>query len=204
MVTSAATSIPTSFSATSTQYTSGATHGYHGSNNTSTTDRAYCISRNRTNNYTFYYFTITGIPTNATITSVSCIFRARVSSPSYPASVQLFAGDTAKSNSVSVNKTTTTGDIYTLSGGTWTLNEIQTLNLKITHNASANNRWMAFNGADLTVNYECDEGGGTKIYTKTSTGWTELQKVFKKVSGSWAEQSDLTNVFESDKIYVRN
>jgi len=43
-----------------------------------------------------------------------------------------------------------------------------------------------------------------KMYTKVNGGWVELQKVYKKVSNSWVEQTDLTNVFETDKIYVRN
>jgi len=202
IVTSAATSIPTSYSASSEQFTSAATNGYNNSSNTSTTNRAYCISRTDPH-YTFYYFTITGIPSNATITSVTCIFRSRVYSARYPFNVQLCSGDVAKSNTVSVNKTTTQGDIYTLSGGSWTVNEIQALNLKIVHNTNASNRWMAFNGADLTITYEYDDSsGGSGVSTKENGVWNEASAVWKKINNTWVKQTNTQNIF-TDSVYLK-
>lgn len=56
--------------------------------------------------------------------------------------------------------------------------------------------------ADHTI--VVSDAQSNKMYTKVNGNWVGLQKVYKKVSNSWVEQTDLTNVFESDKIYVRN
>jgi hypothetical protein len=42
------------------------------------------------------------------------------------------------------------------------------------------------------------------MYTKSNGSWTTMSKVYKKINNAWVEQTDLTNVFEADKIYVRD
>lgn len=42
-----------------------------------------------------------------------------------------------------------------------------------------------------------------KILFKDGSTWRQAVKVYKKVSGSWVEQTDLTNVFSSGGKYVR-
>ena len=46
--------------------------------------------------------------------------------------------------------------------------------------------------------------GTMNIYKITSTGsWTLVSKAYKKINGSWVQQSDLTNVFDSTKNWVK-
>lgn len=48
-----------------------------------------------------------------------------------------------------------------------------------------------------------DEGNDQTAYIKVNGGWIACSKVYKKVSGSWIEQTDLSNVFDSDTIYIK-
>ena len=41
------------------------------------------------------------------------------------------------------------------------------------------------------------------IYFKNGTTWTAATKVYKKVSGSWVQQTNLTNVFSNNVNYVK-
>lgn len=41
------------------------------------------------------------------------------------------------------------------------------------------------------------------IYFKNGSSWAQATAVYKKINGSWVQQSDLTNVFDSTKNYVR-
>lgn len=42
-----------------------------------------------------------------------------------------------------------------------------------------------------------------KLFTKSGNSWIQVTKAYKKVNGSWVEQSDLTTVFESGINYVK-
>jgi hypothetical protein len=51
-----------------------------------------------------------------------------------------------------------------------------------------------------------DNGGYSDRYIrfyKTTGGWVAATKVYKKVNGSWVEQSDLTTVFDTNTNYVK-
>ena len=43
--------------------------------------------------------------------------------------------------------------------------------------------------------------GRLYLYKRSGGGWTEANKVYKKVSGSWVEQTNLTSVFDSGTNY---
>ena len=42
----------------------------------------------------------------------------------------------------------------------------------------------------------------SKLFVKSGNSWTQVIKAYKKVNGSWVEQSDLTTVFNSSTNYV--
>lgn len=46
-------------------------------------------------------------------------------------------------------------------------------------------------------------GGTATIYFKNNGSWTAVAKAYKKVSGAWVEQSDLTTVFASNTNYLK-
>lgn len=55
---------------------------------------------------------------------------------------------------------------------------------------------------DHTINVTT--GGQTAtLYLKVNGVWTAVSKCWKKVNGTWVEQTDLTNVFDPDANYVR-
>lgn len=48
-----------------------------------------------------------------------------------------------------------------------------------------------------------DTGGDTDtMWFKANGSWVEAVKVYKKVSGAWVEQADLTQVFDNGTDYV--
>ena len=48
-------------------------------------------------------------------------------------------------------------------------------------------------------------GGGSQatIYVKVNSSWVPATAVYKKVNGAWVQQSDLSNVFDTTKNYVK-
>ena len=58
--------------------------------------------------------------------------------------------------------------------------------------------------ADATIAVTIGGGGGdtSKIYVKLNGSWVEVTP-YKKVNGSWVLQTDVTNVFDSSKKYIK-
>ena len=48
-----------------------------------------------------------------------------------------------------------------------------------------------------------DTGTTESLYFKNNNSWVQATHVYKKVNGSWVEQSDLTNVFQSGVNYIK-
>ena len=59
-------------------------------------------------------------------------------------------------------------------------------------------------GADLTVTYSYDNAAGDTMYVKSGGVWVPASKVYKKVSGSWVQQTNLTEIFENGVNYKVN
>lgn len=120
----------------------------------------------------YYNFNCSGIPSGATITSVSCRARASRSSTNsnYIASayLQLCTGTTTKGSQTSV--ATTTATYFDLTPGDWTLAELQNAKIRFrgtrgTRSTSSTSYSLRFFGAVLTVEYSFQ---GT-AYTVTAT-----------------------------------
>lgn len=73
-----------------------------------------------------------------------------------------------------------------------------------TYSASVQSRYYRFSPYYLYKGSSCSSMGTMNIYKITSTGsWTLVSKAYKKINGSWVQQSDLTNVFDSNTNYVK-
>lgn len=113
--------------------------------------------------YGIFTFNCSGIPTDATINSVSC--NARVSfTSSYITNVsfQLYANSTAKGSATTATANTSGSGNQLTNTGTWTRTELNNIRLRINFNTSSNaskqsNRRLNFYGADLTINYTYNE-----------------------------------------------
>lgn len=137
---------------TSTDYP--ITNGY--TDTTSTTYARFTLSTSTTG-YLYYTFNVTGIPSNATITSITGQVKARVSNTSRVTNTvcQLYAGTTAKGSNVTF-ASTSTSNVVTLSPGTsWNVSELSDLRLRIGGTGSSNTqtKYIYFYGASITINY---------------------------------------------------
>ena len=105
----------------------------------------------------FYTFDAPDIPSNATINSVTASARIRVSSTTRVTntSAQLYSGSTAKGSSSTFASTSTT-NTFNLTPGTWTVNELQNIRLRVAATGSSSGsqtRYVYFYGATITINY---------------------------------------------------
>lgn len=133
-----------------------------------------------------YTFDLSGIPANATITSVSCRVKAHEENSSRSAfTLQLYAGDTAKGSETTVSGTSNT--IYTLTTGMWTRAEIDQLVLHTEYGYYGG----LVAGATLTVEYSADKQASATI-TATSEGWSLSGNMYHKEGGSWVQSSIVT------------
>ena len=166
-ITTGATFIPTAYNSSSTFPTGNvqnSANGLNGSDNTSAQVRFTVTS---TTYYALYDFSVSGIPSNATINSVSCTARAYVNNTSRVTTrtMQLYAGNTAKGSATTISGTSSA--VYTMSVGNWTISELQNARIRITGQKSTSNQtgYIYFYGATLTVNYTYQE----TIYEITAT-----------------------------------
>lgn len=51
--------------------------------------------------------------------------------------------------------------------------------------------------------YSSSDYYAANVY-KVDPAWVQVSKAYKKVNGSWVEQSDLTTVFDSNKSYIHS
>lgn len=136
---------------------SGVDNGY--TDSSSTSYATISLTRgSRAETHLWYLFDTSSIPDGAVITSVACTVKCYISSTnsSYIATrqVQLFAGDTAKGSATTITNSTS---VRTMSVGTWTLDELRNLRLRVyavrgTSNVNTN-YYFRFYGATLSVTY---------------------------------------------------
>lgn len=143
------TANPSSSGGTST--VSNASRAYTDEN--STTYANPRLGGNNVANSWYFKFNTSSIPQSATIISVSCKARAKLTATSTvsPRTIGLYSGSTLKG---STQNLTTSDKIFTFSGETWTLEELS--DARVTVNAtksSGSSPWLYFYGATLTVEY---------------------------------------------------
>ena len=214
---------PTEYSDVTFTTTYMQTPEYGCNSSANTQDRARFAMRNT--NYNIYYdFPAFNIPNFATIISVSCTAKAHVQNSSYYPSLQLYSGTSPKGTAVNVTSTTS-GHTEALDTGTWTAAELNNVRLRLhaVGVTSSQSSYAFFFGATVGVVYSYEgeyfytisnisadhtivisEASTGKTYAKTSTGWAEMQKIYKKVNGSWVEQTPDPSIFDPNEIYLRN
>ena len=218
----------TEYDSTSSSASTSSTNMANGATGTGSTTYATLYGGRNATYYYYYNFSITGIPQDATIQQLSLSVKGcRYSTYGWNA---ILCKGTTEVDSVSI----TASGSSTNSGGTpmvdvltstnFGVSDLTNIKLKLKPTQGSNNSRLFFYGADLVITYTVDnvyyvytisnisadhtivisDVSSDKMYMKVNGEWVGLQKVHKKINGSWVEQTDLTNVFESDKIYVRN
>jgi hypothetical protein len=163
---------PTGYTGTS-NLTISTSNGYaNGYTNTSSTTYAQFTVSTSTTGYTYYTFTISGIPSNATISSVSCTAKIRVSSTSRVTNtnIQLYTGTTAKGSSTTFASTSASNIVTVNGGSSWTIAEVNNIRLRFggTGSTSSYTKAIYFYGANLSVTYSI-QGTEYEIISTLST-----------------------------------
>lgn len=175
---------------------------YTSSNMSSTSNASKCIgvsaedgsatgnmysSGSSTTGVVEYSFDLSSIPSNATISSVSCDVMAHEENSSRSTfTLQLYSGSTAKGSATTVSGTSNT--VYSLSCGSWTRSEIDSLVLHTEYGYYGG----LVAGATLTIVYEAEAQYSATI-TGTASGWTiTSNSMYQKSSGSWSQVSTVT------------
>ena len=157
------TFIPSSYDSANSQVASTDTSNTpaNGLTNADSTTRAAFTSNTTAYSTTkFYYnFDCSSIPRNATITSVSCSFKATCSSNYFDTRVgQLCTGTTKKGSGTTITNTSVNNTVYVqqiADTGTWTREELDNIKILIeaVRGSSTSAFTLSFYGATLSVTY---------------------------------------------------
>ena len=186
------------------------THGH--ADSTSTDYASMNLTRGQSaQSYMYWEFNLPAIPTNATINSITCNYKARVSSSSTnyiaQATIQLYSGTTAKGSSKSIRTTSTeASSLSSTQIGTWTPAEINAgMRLRTWAqrggSRTTSNYYIYFYGADIEIEYT--EASGDKVFIKSNGSWVEVAHAYKKVNGAWVEQTDLSTLFSEGNVIIK-
>ena len=170
-----------------------------GASNTSYARIAARRSTNDGESYCYWPFDVSVIPSEATIDSVICKVKAKLSNNDVAEGfLWLFSGDVEKGSDILITETSET--IYTLQHDIWTRSELSYIRLSTRINSpSTSTRYLDFYGADLIVTYSCQS---EKFMLKLDGAWHDVARVFKKVNGVWVEVDDLSTAVDTSKKLV--
>ena len=175
-------------------------HSYSGSASTNNSAR-WTTSSSSTVGYVYYTFSISGIPSNATITSVSCIAKIWINQTSRVSNttIQLYTGTTAKGSSSTFSSTSTTNTVTLNTGNSWTVSEVNNIRLRFGGQKanSNNNGYIYFYGADLSISYSLN---GTE-YEIVSTLATDVIDSIEPAGQTWIfEGNDYELTINGDSV----
>ena len=219
----------TQYDSSNSNASTSSTNMNNGAAGTDSTTYATLYGGRNATNYYYYNFSITGIPQNAIIQQVTLSVKGcRFSAYEWNAAL---CKNTTEISSVlitasgSSSSTPDTPSIDTLSDNGFNLSDLSNVKLKLKPvNGSSSSRLFFF-GANITINYsipgsdidyyyytisnisadhviEINDKVSQYPYIKINNAWSKYSKVFKKINGSWTEQSDMENVFDANGIYV--
>ena len=194
---------------------------------TQTTSNYYSSSSSSQAVFT-YSMAFTDIPSNAIINRVYVMVNGHAESTSNSSEymcVQLKSGDTDLTGQLNFKDIGTSNSTQTLEATTLpTISQLASMVLEVTLGYYGG----AINGATCYVDYSLPgdtpeyytytyevDGDATIvvvigsaeqqsiIYVKNNNVWQQYSKAYKKINGSWVEQTDLTNLFDTNTNYVK-
>lgn len=181
--------------------------------NSSSTSYAQFSVVDGSNAYTYVYllFDTSTVPSDAEISAVTCKVKLGATGSANYIKNRQVRGYRGTSSSIGYSTVfSTTATVYTMDLGSaaWTYEKLDEFCLRLqaqrTTSKTSTAYYLRVYGADLTVTYSYDNAAGDTMYVKSGGVWVPASKVYKKVSGSWVLQSDLTNIFESGVNYKTN
>lgn len=175
----------------------------NGYTDATSTSYAYitCTTGSRAESHISYTFDVSEIPEGATIDSVTCSVKSRVSSTSYltASTIQLYSGSTAKGAATSAASTSATARSIS-NTGTWTYEEIQNIQVRLTgtRGTSSTSRaaYLYFYGATLNITYSLNGTAYTIGATSNVTGTTVEPSTQEVMEGESATISIYSNLID--------
>lgn len=154
-------------------------------------------------------FDMSQVPVGATIDSIACRIKARISNSSpyvLTGVAQLYYGATAMGGEVELGTSAVAQTFNDV--GYWDRDRLSQLTLLITCTrgvmGGSNSQTLRFYGAELVVNYS---GGSTEpteqLWAKPDDSWLVVQQLWKKSGGVWSVQSDVAAAMDQNANYVK-
>lgn len=175
-------------------------------------DDTYCRLALKTGanaiSYRYFKFNLDDLPTNATILSVSAKVKASTSAQSNTyvteAIAQLATGLTLKGDSCNIKHAT--ASVQNISNpGNWTKEELEDARMYFQATRGTQKTtstiYIYIYGAELTVTYSIPPQNF--LYIKNNGFWAPITQAYKKINGIWVEETDLTQVFDSNNTYIQ-
>ena len=181
---------------------------------TNTDSTNYATATHTTSGTSSYYLYIKGfnfsnIPSDANVTSVKVYIKGYESQNSTSTSYApcLVNNTTALSGTTASENFSSSTHTIEIPTGSYTWATLKgygsNLGVRVTVRRSNKNRqsYVYIYGVEIEVTYTVP--GDETLYFKQNGAWVSASKVYKKISGSWVEQSDLSQVFDSQTNYVK-
>lgn len=132
------------------------------------------------------------------------------SAPSLPSGVTkwdsvVISGTWSWGGKGSISRVTINGT-NTSSGVAFNINlsTSQTSPLSISCVGNKNATGSSFTWSNLKITYTYTEPGPSEqLKIKSNGAWQNVSKVYKKINGSWVEQSNLASLFDTNTNYVK-
>jgi len=210
--------VPSAYTRSSSSYVVVSDPSNMYTNTDNTTNYASLRGRGGRSSNTTYYAFIHGfnfddVPSDANVTKF--VVKIKCSKNEYQdvgGSYRLRLASTPSSSSV-ISSTTaqtdisTTPNIITLPTGSRTWAQLVgyganfSIEVPLRNNSttSSNYPYVYVYGAEIEVTYTA---ASNKLFIKQNGIWVESTHVYKKTSGSWVEQNDLTQVFDNGTNYA--
>ena len=231
-IVSALTGVVTSYDSSNSNSSTSSSNQTNACAGTTNTTFATLAGGQRTQYYYYYSFSVSNLPSNAEIINVSVDLKCcKYSTYSWEArlcngTTTLESMAITATTSSSSSPAESDAKITTIQTNQFTRSNIGNAKLEFYPTTGSSNIKLFFYGADITVTYSVtestvqyytytisnisadhvisisDAAAGPTMYIKQGNSWTQLNKVYKKVNGSWAEQSDLSNLFSDGTIYI--
>lgn len=193
--------VPSGYDSSNSSYSSISssypiTNAYDGSDSTN-----YAYITCRTGSHASTYISLTfniNIPNDATINSVACVCKSRISSTNYisTAVLQLYAGATAKGSTTDYRSTTASARNLS-PGSSWTVSEANSIQLRATATRGTSNTsraaYIYMYGADLTITYTVSGTAYTITASSNVSGVTVTPASQELMQGETANVSVSTN-----------
>lgn len=176
----------------------------------SSTTYGSLTNTNASTSYYYFYlrgFNISDIPANADVSSFTIKLRGRASG-AYNSAMYLCHGTTTISNATATQiPNSSSAATRTFANSTLTWANIVTygsdfgIRINCRRNAKNTQSYYYIYGAEIDVTYTVPAPATDTVFVKPGDSWVGADKAYKKVSGVWVEQSDISNIFDAGTNY---